>query len=187
MNRQQVAEAGHTGDIALATAALASPDPSMRATALGALERLGCLDDNQLRAGLTDTDAAVRRRGAQLAARHRLVGLFGALEDDDAMVIEMAAWAAGEREDAGYVGRLVELASGHDDALVREAAVAALGAIGDPAGLPAILKATTDKPAVRRRAIIALTPFDSPEADAAVERAKADKDWQVRMVAEELG
>ena len=69
----------------------------------------------------------------------------------------------------------------------REAAVAALGAIGDERGLAAILHGTTDKPAIRRRAVIALTPFDGPEVDAALERALSDRDWQVRQAAEELG
>ena len=78
------------------------------------------------------------------------------------------------------VARLGDLAIGHDDALVREAAVAALGAIGDPAGIPAILAATGDKATVRRRAIIALAPFDGPEVDEALARASVDRDWQVR-------
>src|SRR5437762_1926107 len=76
--------------------------------------------------------------------------------------------------------------AGHADALCREAAVAALGAIGDPAGLPAILRATTDKPAIRRRAVLALAPFDGPEVDAALQRALTDRDWQVRQAAEDL-
>jgi HEAT repeat protein len=84
------------------------------------------------------------------------------------------------------VAALVDMATAHADALCREAAVAALGAIGDPAGLPAILAATTDKPAVRRRAVIALAPFEGPEVDAALERALTDRDWQVRQAAEDL-
>ena len=47
--------------------------------------------------------------------------------------------------------------------------MAALGAIGDPAGLAAILAATDDKPAVRRRAVIALAPFEGAEVDAALQ------------------
>ena len=65
--------------------------------------------------------------------------------------------------------------------------MAALGAIGDVRGLPAILAATSDKPAVRRRAVIALAPFDGPEVDAALARARDDRDWQVRQAAEDLG
>jgi HEAT repeat protein len=81
----------------------------------------------------------------------------------------------------------VLLATTHGDALVRESAVAALGAIGSQRGLPAILAATEDKPAIRRRAVIALTPFDGPEVDAAMARARTDRDWQVREAAEQLG
>ena len=78
------------------------------------------------------------------------------------------------------------MTTGHADPLCREAAVAALGAIGDEAGLPAILTATTDKPAVRRRATLALAPFEGPDVDAALERAAKDRDWQVRQAAEDL-
>ena len=72
-----------------------------------------------------------------------------------------------------------------DDPLVREAAVAALGALGDEQGLPAVA-ATTDKPAVRRRAVLALAAFDGPEVDAAWERARSDRDRQVRDAVDEL-
>ena len=79
-----------------------------------------------------------------------------------------------------------ELATTHDDALVREASVAALGAIGDPRGLPAILAGCADKPAVRRRAVLALAPFDGEAVDAALAAALGDRDWQVRQAAEDL-
>ena len=88
--------------------------------------------------------------------------------------------------DVGATRRLSELATGHEDAIAREAAVAALGAIGDSDGLPAILTACTDKPAVRRRAVLALAPFDGPEVEAAVDRALTDRDWQTRQAAEDL-
>ena len=75
---------------------------------------------------------------------------------------------------------------------MREAAVAALGAIGDDRGLDAILAATSDRPAIRRRAVLALAPFVAPDhpraADvaAALERAAVDHDWQVRQAAEDV-
>ena len=114
------------------------------------------------------------------------------LLDDDATVGEMAAWAAGEQPDrsAGTVEALTAMATSHRDPLCREAAVAALGALGShgvTAGLDAILQATRDRPAVRRRAILALAPFDGPEVEAALHRALEDRDWQVRQLAEELG
>ena len=67
--------------------------------------------------------------------------------------------------------RLIELAGGAEVPLVREAAVAALGAIGDERGLPAIIAGCSDQPAVRRRAVLALAPFDGDEVEAAIERA----------------
>lgn len=183
-----MARAGHDGDETLARAGVDDADPAVRATALGALERLGRLDVDTLTAALDDADAAVRRRAAELAAWHVEVSLRATLDDPDATVVETAAWACGEHEQPGaeVVARLAILATAHDDALVREAAAAALGAIGDPAGLPAILAATHDRPAVRRRAVLALAPFDGPEVDAALERARSDRDWQVRQAAEDL-
>jgi HEAT repeat protein len=65
--------------------------------------------------------------------------------------------------------------------------VAALGAIGDQRGLPAILAATEDKPAVRRRAVLALAPFEGAAVEEALRRAVGDRDWQVRQAAEDLG
>jgi len=165
----------------------------VRATALGALARLGALTLDDLERSGADVDATVRARVAEvtpgvLAPRHAWNVLARLLRDDDAGVVEVAAWACGEVEgsDADIVHSLAAIATEHHDALAREAAVAALGAIGDPAGLPAILRAGTDKPAVRRRAVLALAPFEGPEVDAALERAREDRDWQVRQAAEDL-
>ena len=180
--------AGHAGDAAAARAFLDDPAPAVRATALGALARAGDLTDADLRGALADPDTGVRRRAAS-EARHRPgVDLVPLLDDPEPLVVEAAAWALGERAAAEprTLTRLSQVAVDHDDALAREAAVAALGAIGDDAGLPAILQATRDKPAVRRRAVLALAPFEGPEVDAALERALADRDWQVRQAAEDL-
>ncbi len=84
------------------------------------------------------------------------------------------------------LAELASTTSGHADALCREAAVAALGAIGDPAGLAAVLSALEDKPAIRRRAAAALAAFDGPEVEPALRRCLEDRDWQVRQVAEDL-
>jgi HEAT repeat protein len=104
-------------------------------------------------------------------------------------VVEAAAWALGETLAApapAPVAALAAVVTEHDDALAREAAVAALGAIGDADGLPAVLAACADKAAVRRRAVLALAPFTGPDVDAALERARDDRDWQVRQAAEDL-
>jgi HEAT repeat protein len=125
---------------------------------------------------------------AELAALFPGFDLVPSLQDADHLVIEMAAWACGEHESARpeIINELTRLVLHHDDALVREAAVAALGAIGDESGLPAILSACQDKPAIRRRAVLALAPFDSPEVETALKAALEDRDWQVRQAAEDL-
>jgi HEAT repeat protein len=134
----------------------------------------------------------VRRRAAELtpalaAPARPLLTLLG---DDDVTVTEAAAWALGELGEravrAGAIPALAAVAREHGDPLGREAAVAALGALGDPAGLPAVLAACGDKPAVRRRAVLALAPFDGPDVDAALHAALEDRDWQVRQAAEDL-
>jgi HEAT repeat protein len=192
--RRRAAIAGHRGDAATARSFLADEDPGVRSAALGALLRAGGLEPADLDGGLSDPDPNVRSRTLELVAALEGgaaaadVSILGLLHDEDDTVVEVAAWASGEREppEPGAVEQLIALATGHEDALVRESAVAALGAIGDPAGLPAILTATTDKATVRRRAVIALAPFEGPEVDAALERALTDRDWQVRQSAEDL-
>lgn len=169
---------------------LGDQDPAVRAAAFGALARLGAVTATDVAAGLADPDPAVRRRACALAVSVPEAGLGGALADADASVVEAAAWALGERGPAAaranVVADLRHVATDHPDPLCREAAVAALGAIGDPAGLPAILAATRDRPQVRRRAVIALAPFEGAEVDAALQRALQDRDWQVRQAAEDL-
>jgi HEAT repeat protein len=185
------AEAGHAADTGTARSLLDDDDPAVRATALGALLRAGAVTGADIDAACEDPEPSVRRRAAEIVAAGPVdlrPALLRLLADSHPVVVETAAWAAGECDPPvpGSVGRLSGLATDHDDALVREAAVAALGALGDPRGLPAILTATSDKPAVRRRAVIALAPFSGPEVDAALERALADRDWQVRQAAEDL-
>lgn len=186
--RRRVAMAGHLDDVTTARAGLADADPKVRSSALGALARLGVLDTPTLTSACFDEVASVRRRAAQLTAGLARVDVSGLLADPDPMVVEMAAWACGERVDvdASVFARLCELAAGHDDALVREASVAALGAIGDEAALDVVLAATHDKPAVRRRAVIALAAFEGEAVDQALRDALTDRDWQVRQAAEEL-
>ncbi|MBW3668596.1 MAG: HEAT repeat domain-containing protein [Actinobacteria bacterium] len=186
--RRAVAVGGHLGDEASVRAALADDAAGVRATALGALARMGRLTDDDVCAALADPDQVVRRRACELAATHPDVDLLPLLADRDTAVVETAAWALGEQagDDDTTVDALAVVATAHDDPLCREAAVAALGALGSPRGLPAILAAIDDKPAVRRRAVLALAPFDGPEIDATLRRALEDRDWQVRQAAEDL-
>lgn len=180
--RRRAAVAGHTGDEATARSVLDHADAGVRSAALGALARMGRSTVDDVRAALDDPWPAVRRRAVSLAIPTD-IDLVPLLHDRDPSVAEQAAWALGEREDPSAVDALVD-AAGHSDALVREAAVAALGALQDERGLEAILRGTEDKPAIRRRAVLALAAFGGPAVDAALARALVDKDWQVRDAAE---
>ena len=190
--RRAVIVAGHRGDASAAREALADGDESVRVAALGALERSEALTDDDLIAALDDVAPRVRHRAVELAATRPDVGLLRLLDDADPTVVEVAAWACGEQlegtddPDQAIIGRLAALAVGAEAPLVREASAAALGAIGHPAGLPAILHACGDKPHIRRRAVLALAPFEGAEVDAALERALTDRDWQVRQAAEDI-
>lgn len=187
-DRRAVVLAGHRGDVEFVRAALESDDGRVRASALTALDRSGALETTQILGAFDDRDPAVRRRAATLAGARPGVELDPLLDDEDPNVVEVAAWACGEQEDvtSTTLDRLISLTTDADEPLVREAAAAALGAIGDDRGLQAILAACTDKPAIRRRAVLALAPFDGPDVDAAIERALTDRDWQVRQAAEDL-
>jgi HEAT repeat protein len=187
--RRQAAIAGHEGDEAAARALLDDDDPAVRATALGALARTGAVRAADVERALADADAGVRRRACEEAVSVTDVDLVPLLADTDTSVVESAAWALGERGSGAAVAvdALVGVSRNHDDALCREAAVAALGAIGDRRGLEAVLAAAAgDRPAVRRRAVVALAAFDGPEVEAALRTALNDRDWQVRQAAEDL-
>jgi len=186
--RTEVVIAGHRGDTVAIERHLGDPDATVRAAAISALERAGALTDQQTASALADGDAAVRRRAAELAAARPDVDLLPLLSDDDPTVVEVAAWACGEHEVVGdaVLNTLIDLTTSAPDQLVREAGAAALGAIGDPRALAAILTACADKPHVRRRAVLALAPFDGDDVEAAIDRALEDRDWQVRQAAEDL-
>lgn len=186
--RTRVVVAGHRSEVDVATQHLDDGDPGVRAAALTALERSGALDDDTVSAAFGDTDPGVRRTAAELAGRRPNIDLGALLRDGDPTVVEMAVWACGEQEAVSdeVLATIIELATGSPEPLVRESAAAALGAIGDPRGLPAVLAACADKPHVRRRAVLALAPFEGEEVEAALDRALGDRDWQVRQAAEDL-
>ena len=187
-NRFRVIEAGFTGDSATARAALTDLDAAVRASALRALMRIGDLNERDITNALGDDDQEVRRVAAECAAHFPSVVLHHLLDDDDVFVAEMTAWSLGERTNPSddEVNALIHHTTNNAEAVVREACAAALGSLGDERGLPAILAACHDKPAVRRRAILALAPFDGEEVDAALRIAMEDRDWQVRQNAEIL-
>ena len=170
-------------------------DARLRVAALGALVR----GTNQTvrrrawRSGAGATDHRVRLRAAELTPHLAAPApsvLVRLIADPDELVADAACFAAGEVTwpDAARarIVHALTTAAVHADPLVRESAVAALGAIGDPAGVSAILAGCSDRPTVRRRAVLALAPFDGPEVEAALQTALTDSDWQTRQAAEDL-
>ena len=188
MNLTDVTLAAHRADIARLESAFDGADPHVRSIALAGLEKCGAMSPRHVALALSDPERVVRHRLAQLGARDERVDLLVLLADSDFAVAETAAWALGERDttDEAALQSLMMSATNHPHALVRESCVAALGSIGDERALPAILHACGDKPAVRRRAVIALAPFDGPDVEAALNAALSDRDWQVRQAAEDL-
>jgi HEAT repeat protein len=185
----------------LVASAESDPDARVRIAALGALARRAPKTTARTawRRATSDHEASVRRRAAELAplldtraTRAVMVTrLLVLLDDADALVAEVAAFALGElgsRDPSGLgaPSALARATTEHPDPLVREAAVAALGAIGDPASLPAVIAATHDRPPIRRRAVLALAAFEGPEVEAAIRHALTDPDWQVRQAGEDL-
>jgi HEAT repeat protein len=194
LRRRQMITAGHSGQVSLARQGLADPDPGVQAAALGALARLQALSVPDIARALATGPVALRRRATDAALSVRGRGsrssLYAVVEerlaDPDPLVVVGAAWFLAERRVAGAVPSLATTARVHDDVRCREAAVAALGAIGHPDGLAAVIDALDDKPTVRRRATVALAGFDDPRAEPALRRAAEDRDWQVRQAADEL-
>ncbi len=187
-SRQQLIRAEADGDVAALQKAQRDADPQIRALSLGSLQRMDALTDDLLNAALSDDDRDVRVRAIELAFDRQHIQLVPGLADEDDLVVETTAWALGEREapDAESIAALVSTASDHRVSICREAAIAALGAIGHPDGLPAILAGLQDRAPVRRRAVLALAPFDTPEVTTALEEALNDRDRQVRQAAEDL-
>lgn len=182
--------AGYSGERAKAVAGLDDPDPEVRCAALGALARLGVLERAAVEQALRDPEPSVRSRAARLAARTGTYAdvLVGLLDDPEDMVVEVAAFALGEctAVPPPTIAALSEVATNHSDSLCRESAVAALGSLGDDAGLPAVLLACRDKATVRRRAVLALASFDGTEVTEMLGKLTNDRDLQVRQAAQEL-
>jgi HEAT repeat protein len=186
-DRYSVIRAGFSHDESVARAGLHSDDDTVRASAVRALHRMHALTTDDVAEALRDTSREVRRTAVEVSAKFDVV-IRHLLDDPDVFVAEMTAWTLGERTNPtdADIDSLIAAVESHSEAVVREASAAALGSIGDERGLPAILKACADKPAVRRRAILALAPFSGDDVDAALKSALTDKDWQVRQNAEIL-
>ena len=186
--RHQLIVSEANGDVPAILKAQRGPDAHSRALALGCLQRLEALEDEILIGALSDEDRDVRIRAIELAFDRQHISLIDGLSDGDDLVVETTCWALGEREapKTETIEALIATATEHDVSICREAAIAALGAIGHMDGLPAILVGMQDRAPVRRRAVLALAPFDTPEVTNALEAALTDRDRQVRQAAEDL-
>lgn len=185
--RFDVIAAGFSGDDVTARQGLTQQDHLVRASALRALHRMQQLTAEELGSALLDAEPEVRRTAIECAVAFPDVEVHTFLNDSDIFVAEMTAWCLGERVVTDTeLDALIGATTSHSEAVVREACAAALGSIGDERGLAAILAACNDKPAVRRRAVLALAPFDGEDVQLALENALSDRDWQVRQNAEIL-
>ncbi len=186
--RQQLVQLAREGDLSLARELCGDGDPRVRASSIAVLSENDASDESLIALGMSDPNPLVRMSVARAAAQNSSISVLELLNDEDSSVIEIACWAAGEQTEHG--DSLIEALSGialeHEDALCRESAVAALGALGDVRGLESILKATKDIATVRRRAVIALAPFEGQAVTDALQFALSDRDWQVRQAAEDL-
>ena len=186
--RQQLVQLAREGDLSLARELCGDGDPRVRASSVAVLSENDALDESLIALGLSDPHPLVRMSVARAAAQHSSISVLELLSDEDSSVVEIACWAAGEQTEHNdsLIEALSAIALEHEDALCRESAVAALGALGDVRGLESILEATQDIATVRRRAVIALAPFEGQAVTDALQLALSDRDWQVRQAAEDL-
>ena len=186
--RQQLVQLAREGDLSLAREFFSDGDPRVRASSIAVLSENDELDESLIALGLSDGHPLVRMSMARAAAQNSSISVLTLLSDEDPAVVEIACWAAGEQTERNdsIIEALSGIALEHEDALCRESAVAALGALGDVRGLESILEATQDIATVRRRAVIALAPFEGQAVTDALQLALSDRDWQVRQAAEDL-
>jgi hypothetical protein len=175
-------------------------DGQARALAWSARKRNGLLEARDVTEMLRDDSVVVARRGIEFAVDFAEIDLVVFLEGTDLDLAEVSAFTLGERASRGgntnvELAALREMAEHHDDALCREAAIAALGAAAEHldesdsnriATRTVLLAALEDKATIRRRAIVGLCLFDDPESVARVSAARSDRDTQVRRIAKAL-
>lgn len=167
---------------------LSDPDPVVRRLAVSACAPRVTERFDEIAALTGDPDPLVRAEAVEVlsAAGKRALPVLDAVRGDpDERVVEALATAYGEIEDRSPVGWLIASAEGSESRQVQEAAVAALGAIGDERALPHLLDIVkSGPPQVRRRAVVALTAFDGEDVEAALYAARDDRNPMVREAAE---
>ncbi len=176
-----------------------SGDPGIRKRAIRAAPDASTQDRLQLLTrGFADRDPRVRREAAEIAGTDTTLGECTIEQlsrqvgsDIDPACREAAAFAIGECGSPDEGRCLFGLIKNDDSSIAREAMFAAIGAIAvrHPGELDddidtVVRHSRHDKPAVRRRCIVALTAFDLDEARQAMLDALSDRDRYVRQTAE---
>lgn len=157
--------------------------------AVTALDRSAAVTHFELLAALAlDKIASVRTAAAEKLGLCGSAGfhLLETLQSDAVPAVrESVATAYGELKDPSAIPWLVKVGKSDEDRQVREAAVAALGAIDDDAAIePLLLAIAEGPPQVRRRAIAAITMYDDPRVELAIRKAALDRNPGVREAAE---
>ncbi len=164
-------------------------DPVLRRLAVTALSQGQARAHIEAVAHLTvDGDVSVRAAATEklgVCGPDSLTTLASLEHDTEPTMREAVATAYGEIGSTESVGWLMDAAGNDDDRHVREASVAALGAIGDPRAIDTLLKIIRNgPPQVRRRTIAAITVFDDERIEPAIRRAALDRNPGVREAAE---
>ena len=168
----------------------------VREAALATVVKLNLDAGKHIVNAFNDDDHGVRKRAIELVIdlsdnQDYISKILVLLDDSSTFVVETVCWVIGEignnYENVNEaVSKVSQVALNHDDSLCREAAVACLGSLGHIDGLGTLLKVLDDKPNVRRRATLALAPFEGPEVEEALKRKLKDRDLQTRQAAEDL-
>ncbi|MGC8481464.1 MAG: HEAT repeat domain-containing protein [Acidimicrobiales bacterium] len=193
---RQVALAAHDGNTEVLSSHLDSGEEVVRAAAVRGLWECTHGDPTDPQAVLLMLHEFVGKErathvlvavGETFATRHGKICEV-LLDHEDTRVVEAGCFAAAQLAPSAnhLVGRLEALASTHEDDLVRESAIAALGAYGLPRSTSIVIAATSDKVYVRRRAIVALSAFEGEDVEEALRAATADRDAQTRALAEDI-
>jgi len=168
----------------------------VREAALATVVKLNLDAGKHIVNAFNDDDHGVRKRAIELVIdlsdnQDYISKILVLLDDSSTFVVETVCWVIGEignnyENVAEVVNKVSQIALTHDDSLCREAAVACLGSLGHIDGLATLLRVLDDKPNVRRRATLALAPFEGPEVEEALKRKLKDRDLQTRQAAEDL-
>jgi len=168
----------------------------VREAALATVVKLNLDAGKHIVNAFNDDDHGVRKRAIELVIdlsdnQDYISKILVLLDDSSTFVVETVCWVIGEignnyENVAEVISKVSQIALTHDDSLCREAAVACLGSLGHIDGLATLLRVLDDKPNVRRRATLALAPFEGPEVEEALKRKLKDRDLQTRQAAEDL-